>query len=110
MRALLLDELEPRDVARVREYLDREAKVSGIEGLYWVELPPESLSPEQLRHHDCRPHRFAVEVGEDRIKVELLVRPAVGLRCTCCQMADPDQRGWILAWADRLTEELGLST
>ena len=110
MRALLLDELSPADLARAREYLDRKALPSGVTGLYWVELPLANLSPEQSRHQDCQPHRFAVEVEEDRIKVELLIRPAVGLRCTCCEMADPTQRDHILSWADRMIEELDLKT
>ncbi len=110
MRSLLIDELTVKDVARLREYLDSVATASEVRGLYWITLPEEALTPLQQGHGDCRPHRFAVELDDDWLKIEFLIRPAVGLRCPCCGMAGPEQREHILAWADDLVERLGLAT
>ena len=110
MRSLLLDELSGPDVAKVREYLDERATASGLEDLYWIELAPELLTGLQAAHPDCQPHRFAVELGQDFVKLEMLIRPADSLRCPCGGYASPEQRGFILETADRLVAELGLRT
>ena len=110
MRSLLIDELSPKDVERLRTHLESVGRPSEIRGLYWITLPEDGLSPLQRAHRDCRPHRFAVELDDDWLKIEFLIRPAVGLRCPCCGMADPGQRSLILAWADGLIETLDLAT
>ena len=110
MRSLLLDELSSQDVAKVRQYLEEQATASGLEDLYWIELAPELLADLQAAHHHCQPHRFAVEVGQDFVKLELLIRPADSLRCECGAYASHEQRGFILETADRMVAELGLRT
>ncbi len=110
MRSLLIDELTPKDVAKIKDYLDSAALTTGVRGLYWITLPEEKLSSLQKSHMDCQPHKFAVELDDDWLKVELLIRPAAGLRCECCGMADQEQRAHILAWADDLIQRLDLAT
>lgn len=110
MRSLLLDELTQAEVERIREYLDKWGVPTEVRGLYWIQLPPEQLTPLQEEHRDCGPHKFAVELDDDWLKVEFLIRPAVGLRCHCCGMAGKEQREFILDWADRLTERLDLGS
>ena len=110
MRAILLDELRPDDVAKVTDYLDAQATLSGIEGLYWVDLDDGLLTSLQAEHKDCQPHRFAIEVGHDFVKLELFIRSAAGLRCPCAAYASEEQRRFILAMADRLIDELSLKT
>ncbi len=51
-----------------------------------------------------------MELDDDWLKIEFLIRPEVGLRCPCCGMAERDQRDYILAWADRLIARLNLAT
>lgn len=110
MRAILLDELSPQEMAKVRAYLHRQAKPSGLADLFWIELPREALSQDQADHPDCQPHRFAVELGPDFVKLELFIRPAQGLRCPCAAYATERQR--LLVWeaAERLISELSLRT
>ena len=110
MRSLLIDELSPKDVEKVRSFLESAGTASEIRGLYWITLPQERLSPLQKEHRECGPHKFAVELDDDWLKIEFLIRPAAGLRCTCCNMADREQREHILAWADGLIESLDLAT
>ncbi len=110
MRSLLIDELTGQDAEKLKTHLDEVGSPSEIRGLYWIDLPEGKLTPLQQEHQDCRPHRFAVELDDDWLKIEFLIRPAVGLRCPCCGMAERDQRDHILAWADDLIDRLGLAT
>jgi len=110
VRALVLDELRKADLPRLRAYLEDRTAASPVEDLYWVELAEDLLTEEQAGHGECRPHRFAVELGPDYLRLEFLIRPASGLRCSCCGYATEEQRRFILSWADNLVEDLALST
>lgn len=110
MRSLLLDELSSQDVAKVRQHLKEQATASGLEDLYWIELPSELLADLQTAHQHCQPHRLAVEVGQDFVKFELLIRPVGSLRCECGAYASDEQRRFILETADRMVAELCLRT
>ncbi|HEY9073297.1 MAG TPA: hypothetical protein VIN67_04105 [Desulfobaccales bacterium] len=115
MRQYLLDEIARGDIGRVREYLNKHAAASSLADIWWVDLPEDLLSPEQFEHQQCRPFRFAVEVGEPEVgdsflRFELLIRSEQTMRCACIDYATRQQRDFILAYADRLVEELGLRT
>ena len=110
MRQYMLDEISRNDIPRVREYLQEHAIAAGLEGIWWVDLPEDLLSPEQFSHRDCRPHRFAVELGDNFVRFEFLIRSKQTMRCTCIGYATRPQRDFILAFADRLVAELALRT
>lgn len=115
MRQYLLDEIRRGDIPRVREYLNEHAAASGLEGIWWVDLPEDLLSAEQFEHQDCRPFRFAVELGEMEVgdsfvRFEFLIRSLQTMRCGCIAYATRVQRDFILAFADRLVEDLALRT
>jgi len=106
----MLDEIMRGDIPRVREYLNEHAIAAGLEGIWWVDLPEDLLSPDQFSHRDCRPHRFAVELGDDFVRFEFLIRSKQTMRCACIGYATRPQRDFILAFADRLVAELALRT
>ena len=115
MRQYLLDEIARNDLPRVRQYLKEHATASSLADIWWVDLPEDLLSPEQYEHRECRPFRFAVEVGEPQVgdsflRFETLIRSRVKMRCTCIDYATRQQRDFILAFADRLVEALVLRT
>jgi hypothetical protein len=115
MRQYLLDEIARGDLPRVRQYLKEHATASSLNDLWWVDLPEDLLSPEQFAHRECRPFRFAVEVGEPQVgdsflRFEVLIRSREKMRCSCIDYATRQQRDFILAFADRLVEELALRT
>lgn len=115
MRQYLLDEIARGDIPRVREYLKEHATASSLADIWWVDLPEDLLSPEQFEHRQCRPFRFAVEVGEPEmgdsfVCFELLIRSEQTMRCACLGYATRQQRDFLLAYADRLVEELALRT
>ena len=69
-------------------------------------FPRSSTSTQKC----CGPHRVAVVLEEDGLKCELLVRSKSSLRCECTTYTTGQQRDFILAWAERLAEELGIRT
>jgi hypothetical protein len=110
MKQYLLDEIPREDISRVRDYLNHHAIAAGIADIWWIDLQEDLLSPEQFDHRDCRPHRFAVEVGDDFVRFEFLIRSLQTMRCSCIAYATRQQRDFIMGYADRLVEELALRT
>jgi len=110
MRALVVDELRPPDMEKLISHLRAELTPSGLPDVFWLEVPPELLSPEQAAHGQCAPHRVAAVLELDSLKLELLVRSATSLRCACTGYATAAQRDWLLAWVDELIDKLELQT
>jgi hypothetical protein len=110
MKQYVLDEIARPDLPRIKAYLDGKAQPAGLEGIWWVELGKEQLSEAQLAHADCQPHCFAVELGNNFIKFEFLIRSRRTMRCTCVAYATPRQRDWIMDFADCLVADLELKT
>ena len=115
MRQYQLDEISKSDIPRVREYLHEHAQASRLNDIWWVDLAEDLLSPEQFSHRDCQPFRFAVEVGEMEVgdsfvRFEFLIRSRETMRCACIGYATRQQRDFILAFADRMVEDLALRT
>ncbi len=110
MRQYLLDEINRSDYQRLRDYLTEHAQASGLQDIWWVDLPEDLLSPEQFAHQDCQPFRFAIELGDEYLRIEFLIRSRNTMRCSCIGYATRQQRDFILAFADRLVEELKLKT
>jgi hypothetical protein len=114
MRSLILDELTPREAAAARGYLAARAEFSGVEGLYWLKLPPELLADSQIQAQarglpGAESYRLAVETGEDWVRFELLVRAETVANPGAGQ-ATAAQALHVLDWADRMARELGLTT
>ena len=114
MRSLILDELTPRELAAARSYLAAQAEFSGVEGLYWLELPPYLWGDNQVRAHaeglpGTESYRLAVEAGKEWVRFELLVRSETLANAGSAQ-ATPEQVIYILDWADRMARELELVT
>jgi len=114
MRALMLDELTPGETAAARTYLMDQAEFSGVEGLYWLKLPPELWSDHQKEVHESgipgsESYRLAVETGPKWVRFELLVR-AETLTNPGSAQATTEQALYILGWADKMARKLGLVT
>lgn len=105
MRQYVIDELREEEIARIRAFLDTACERSGLENLYWLNIPDDLLSPEQFAHKDCRPFAVGIEMGRREITFELLVRSMARIRCTCIAFATPAQRDFVLAFADRVVSK-----
>ncbi|MBF0475794.1 MAG: hypothetical protein HQK59_08165 [Deltaproteobacteria bacterium] len=110
MRQLLFDELSDQDMAKIREYLIDAGEPSEVGGLYWITLHDDLLNENQFHHHQCKPFSFAVEVGNNWVKFELLIRSRSTMSCSCTGYAGEVQTAFILRFANNLIEKLNLKT
>jgi hypothetical protein len=110
MRQYLLDEISRSDTHRIRDYLGEHAQASGLQDIWWVDLQDDLLGPDQFEHKECQPFRFAIELGDDFLRFEFLIRSRNTMRCSCIDYATRQQRDFILAFADRLIDELEVKT
>jgi len=108
MKHYVIDELRPQDYEQIKKHLETRLDDSGIEGIYWIPLEKELLTDLQLAHTECGPLFFAVALEPGLLSCELLVRTRNKLQCDCMAYATEAQRNWIINWADRIFELLGL--
>ena len=113
MRSILLDELLEPEIDAVVDYLDRQAIPSGIQNLYWLPLERNLWNETQIQGLNDESwvegdgYRFAVEVGPDWVRFELLVRSESLLNIGGGQ-ADERQALFALRWADEMARKLNL--
>ncbi|GAB6058172.1 hypothetical protein [Desulfonatronum parangueonense] len=107
MRSYLIDELNSTDMQRLLPFLESQGLKASVDGMYWLQIPDDLLSPEQAQHaEECGPFVCSLETGQDWFKVELLVRGRGKLRCSCIAYATPNQREWILDQVDETLSRL----
>lgn len=110
MRQVFFDELSKQDLEILVDYLNEQAHLSEVEGLYWVEVPHELLDSDQRDTRADHPFCFAVEVGESWVKFELLLRSRSNFRSVCTRYAGPDQQRYILEYANSIIDRFELKT
>ena len=110
MKQYVIDELRLDDYKKIKDYLDQNYEQSGFDGLYRIPLDPSRYSDTQMRHSECQPHYFAVELAEDRLACELLVRTNGRIRCDCIEYATVQQREWLIRLIDSIFSDLEIIT
>jgi hypothetical protein len=110
MRSIVIDELRPPDMEKLISHLEATLGASSLPDVFWLQVPDELLTPTQREHADCGPHRVAVVLDLDGMKLEFLVRSAQSLRCSCTGYATSAQREWLIGFVDELIEQLELRT
>ena len=105
MRQIVIDELSPMERDNIDSYLKRTLQRGPMIGLYWITLPSDLYSAAQQGHDDHGPFHMAVEVEQDKVRFELLVRSETNLHCSCIAYASPVQRQFVLDIIDRMIEE-----
>jgi hypothetical protein len=105
MRQLVIDQLSREEWLNLENYCKRNLRPGPMEGLFWLELPPELWGSAQQGHEECAPFFFAVELPANKLVCELLVRSSANLHCSCIGYADPAQRNFLLDFFDRLLAE-----
>jgi len=107
MRQYFIDEISFLERDNIEHYLNRTLKHGPIEGVFWLEVPPDLYGPAQHGHEQCAPFYFSIVLEENSLRCEFLVRSVDNLHCTCIAWATPAQREFVLDYADRLlTEEM----
>ena len=114
MRAYLIEDLLPADIAKIGQRLKDKGLSGSLDGIYYIPVPQDLLNDEQRAHQaECGPHIFALELMADEdvglAKLELLVRAQGKLRCSCVAYATTDQRAHVIDWLDTCLRELDIS-
>lgn len=105
MRQFIIDELSREEQANIDSYLKRTATPGSIAGMYFLPLPQDLHGKAQLGHEACGPFSFAIELTDQGVTFELLVRSRSNLHCSCISYASDAQRAFLLSFIDRLLEE-----
>lgn len=105
MRQFVIDELSTLERDNLESYLKRSLKPGPISGIFWLELPKDLLSDVQHDHQKCSPFYCAIELEDNRLCFEMLVRSSTNLHCTCIAFATSVQRQFVLDFIDRMLDE-----
>ncbi|NLX18103.1 MAG: hypothetical protein GXY53_02315 [Desulfobulbus sp.] len=107
MRQYMIDEISFLEHDNLDSFLKRTLQPGGLEGVFFLPVPPDLLGPAQLGHEKCGPFYCVVVLEQTSIRFELLIRSASNMHCSCIAQATSAQRQFILDFADRmLTEEM----
>jgi hypothetical protein len=107
MRYYYINELSEGQLEALAQRL-RDMDLGGpVSDVFFLPLPVKLLDKEQAQHAaDCGPYVMALEIDEDCLRLELLVRARGRLRCSCVKMASPEQRAYMMTYLDGLFDQL----
>ena len=108
MRQYVIDELKPDEVKKIREYLEARCDKSGLGNILWLNIPEACLTQEQKDHASCAPHVAGIELMDDAVSFEMLIRSRNRMRCSCIGFASGQQRDFILEFVDEMIRKTGL--
>jgi len=109
VKSYLLDEISAPNMEVIRKYLEENAIKSGMEKIFWVQIPNDLLSTIQYEHKECQPYAFAVELGKDWIRLEFLIRSLTHMQCHCSGYCTEEQRNFLIGFADKMIDTLNIS-
>ena len=110
MRAYLIDEISASDMKKISLFLKQSCSQSSLEAIFWAEIPEDLLTGIQFEHEKCRPHVFAIEMGDNWVKAELFVRSLKTMHCDCQSYCSPQQREFILNFVHHMIDTLNIKT
>ena len=109
MKAYHVDQLEPSEIIAITNRLTAMQLESSMTGLFWLPVPSKLLTATQQEHAaQCGPYVLALEVEEDALHLELLVRAQNKIRCECVHYAGVELRNHMIEYVDTLLAELGI--
>jgi hypothetical protein len=110
MKYYLTDEINGTDMGRLSRFLMENGKVSGLDRIFWINVPDKYLNEIQSGHPDCKPYVFAVELGPGMVKAEFFIRTLKDMRCSCSGYSDKKQSQFIMRFMDEMIRKLEIRT
>ncbi len=104
MRFYLIDDIDNKQMETFKIVLRKKGFSEPIEDIFHLPLPQKILNNEQKKHSECGEHYLALEIGTNEVRLELLVRAASRLHCSCIGFADSQQREYMQNMLDELLE------
>ncbi len=108
MKQYIIDELRAADHNALKTYLADHFGPTAMDGIFWIPLAGHLLTETQKGHQECQPHCLAVDLDENRLACELLVRTKNRMRCDCISYATEAQRNWLIALIDDIFSQLDI--
>jgi hypothetical protein len=105
MRQLVVDQLSREEWQNLESHLKRTVRPGPMVGLFWLDVPPDLWGAAQQGHERCAPFFFSIELSEDKIIFELLVRSGNTLHCSCISYADPAQWDFLFRFIENILAE-----
>lgn len=107
LRIYTIDQLSHDDTAVIHSrFVDMNLK-SGLEGIFWLPIPDNLLNQKQNEHKtQCGPYCMALEIDDEAVHLELLVRGLGRLRCECLGPASPVLREHMIGYLDSILHDL----
>ncbi len=103
MRSYLIDELTIDQCQNITKQLKAMSLDSGIDGIYWLPIPQKLFNDTQKEHeHKCGPYVMALEIDDEYLRLELLVRAKNVLHCNCVSYAHPELEQYMMRYVDSL--------
>lgn len=88
MDEVVFDQISAQTLKNVEKQLESLGLASSIPGIFWLAVPANFLSETQKEHfEECGPYMLAVEITDDRLVLETLVRASNRLHCNCMEPA-----------------------
>lgn len=110
MRSYCIDEIYPEQINLLDNHLQELKLSSSIEGMFWLPIPHEYLTEEQLSHStECAPYSLALILEETSLHLELLVRARGKLHCTCVGYASTRLREYMIHYIEELVAFLAIN-
>ena len=109
MKQYFIDGLSPIDYLKLKTFLKKHFGNSSLDSIYWIELDKTILSRLQKDHKSCHPHVFAIDLNENSLSCELLVRIKSNIKCDCMSYANTEQREWLITKIDKILDKLEIS-
>ncbi len=110
MRSYLIDEIIKSDLEKITDFLKENAVKSNVDQVFWLKIPHDLLNETQFQHSDCQPYAIAVELGPNWMRLEFLVRSLSNMRCTCPDYCTKQQRNYVINFAHKMIQKLGIKT
>jgi len=108
MRQYVIDELRLSDFKKLETYLESHFNKGMLDGIFYLPLDSSLLTDVQKSHSACQPYQFCVELAEERISCELLVRSKKSMKCDCLAIATETQRNFLIKCLDDILTELNI--
>ena len=109
MKQYVVDQLNRDDFQKLRSHLEENYGKPDFESIFWLPIEKSSLSEVQQTHVDCQPFTVAVDLQENQLVCELLVRTRNKMRCECMGYTTRRQRNSIIELIDSILDKLGIS-
>lgn len=109
MRTYSIDQLRDADTKIFRERLTEAGLQGGIAGIFWLPVPDSLLTATQMEHKsECGPYYLALDVDDEALHLELLVRGMGRITCQCVSFASEALRDHMIAYVEDSLRELDI--